>query len=320
MINQTTEQPAVGLIIRTVLLLTLVIVLPGVQWSLFGWLHMVLPLAAFFILGRYGGFTGKRLILTAVALSLVVYLLQKDFELFLFAAGLLLAGYLLFLSAEKQDSPAMSWLKSSLGLSGYWIALITLFSMGSDLSPYAEFVRSIDEGIVEAIDFYRQSSEISSDTKVVLEATLLQMKVIIPLIFPSIIGSFIVVITWITMALGNKLLLRSSGRAPWIKCRNWQLPEKLIWSVIGAGILALLPVHFFRSIGINGLVLLSIVYCFQGLSIAIFFMNKWNVPVLLRSFFYVMMVFQSFGTLLLLIFGIADIWFDFRKLRQVPIQ
>jgi hypothetical protein len=56
------------------------------------------------------------------------------------------------------------------------------------------------------------------------------------------------------------------------------------------------------------------------MAIAVFFMNKWNVPLLLRSFFYVMIVFQSLGTLILLIFGIADIWFDFRKLKQETIN
>ncbi len=47
-----------------------------------------------------------------------------------------------------------------------------------------------------------------------------------------------------------------------------------------------------------------------------FFLDKWNVPIVFRSFFYVMIVFQSFGTALLLVAGIADIWFDFRKLHK----
>jgi uncharacterized protein YybS (DUF2232 family) len=122
------------------------------------------------------------------------------------------------------------------------------------------------------------------------------------------------------MILGNVLLLKTSGNAPWTSCRYWQLPEKVIWLVIGAGLLAMLPIQIIRPIGINSLVLLSIVYCFQGISIAVFFMNKWNVPILLRSFFYVMIIFQSLGTFILLIVGIADIWFDFRKLKQETIH
>ena len=313
--NQVKQQPEIGKIIRTILLASLVIVLPELQWSLFGWLHIFLPLLAFCTLCIYGGYTGKRLLLLTVVLSLIVYLVLDDFDLFVFSSALLLSGAVLFFSAERHDPPALSGLKGSLALAGSWGIIFTVLSFGSDVSAYGQLVNSLDEGIREALVYYRQSADISADTLAMLEATLYQMKIIIPLIMPSILGSFILVITWFTMVLGNIFLLKTSEKAPWVNYRYWQLPEKLIWVVIGTGILALLPIHPLRTIGINSLVLLSTVYCFQGLSITVFFMNKWKVPLLLRSFFYVMIVFQSFGTLILLVFGIVDIWFDFRKLK-----
>lgn len=320
MASQGNEQPNLGRIVRIILFVSLAIMLPAVQWSLFGWSHIFLPLLAFYILATYGGYTGKRLLLTAAALSLVVYLLLRNFELFVFSATMLLAGYVLFASAERHDSPALSGLKSSLALAGGWIAIFTLLSLGSEISAYGQLVLSLDDGINEALNYYRQSNDVSGDTLVMLEATLHRMKVIIPMIMPSVLGSFILFITWLTMVLGNMLLLKTSGNAPWINCRYWKLPEKVIWVVIAAGIFALLPIDFLRPIGINSLVLLSIVYCFQGMSIAIFFMHKWKMPLLLRSFFYIMLIFQSFGTLILLICGIADIWFDFRKLKQETVN
>lgn len=316
MVSQGNQQPKIGRIIRTILLASLVIVLPGLQWSLFGWLHIFLPLVAFYTLGSYGGYTGKRLLVVSVAISLIAYLLLKNFDLFVFSSALLLSGYVLFFSAEHHDSPPLSGLKCSLALAGGWVAIFTVLSFGSEVSAYGQLVSSLDDGIGEALNYYRQSDDISADTLVMLEATLYQMKVIVPLIMPSILGSFILITTWFTMVLGNMLLLKTSGNAPWVSYRYWQLPEKIIWVAIGTGILALLPIQPFRIFGINSLILLSIVYCFQGMSIAVFFMNKWNVPLLLRSFFYVMIIFQSFGTLILLISGIADIWFDFRKLKQ----
>jgi hypothetical protein len=315
-VSQGNQQPKIGRIIRTILLASLVIVLPGLQWSLFGWLHIFLPLVAFYTLGSYGGYTGKRLLVVSVAISLIAYLLLKNFDLFVFSSALLLSGYVLFFSAEHHDSPPLSGLKCSLALAGGWVAIFTVLSFGSEVSAYGQLVSSLDDGIGEALNYYRQSDDISADTLVMLEATLYQMKVIVPLIMPSILGSFILITTWFTMVLGNMLLLKTSGNAPWVSYRYWQLPEKIIWVAIGTGILALLPIQPFRIFGINSLILLSIVYCFQGMSIAVFFMNKWNVPLLLRSFFYVMIIFQSFGTLILLISGIADIWFDFRKLKQ----
>lgn len=320
MSSQENQQPNMGRIISTILLASLVIVLPGLQWSLFGWLHIFLPLVAFFLLGRYGGYTGKRLLVIAVAISFVIYSLINSFDLFIFSFTLLLSGYVLYCSAEQQDTPALSGLKSSLTLAGGWVLILTALSFGSEVSAYEQFLSSLDEGIGEALKYYRASSDISAETLVMLETTLYWMKVYIPLIMPSILGSFVLVITWITMVLGNTILQRTCGKAPWINYQFWQLPEKIIWPVIGAGLLALLPIPLFRITGINILVLLSIVYCFQGLSIAVFFMNKWNVPLLLRSFFYVMVIIQSFGTIVLLVFGIGDIWFDFRKLKQEHIH
>lgn len=316
MVSQGNAQPKIGRIIRAIFIATLVIVLPGVQWSLFGWLHVFLPLLAFYILSNFGEYTGKRLLLVAVGISLLVYLLANNFELFVFSFTLLINGYVLFFSADRHATPALSGLMGAVALATGWGVIFSVLSIGQEVSAYSQLVNSFDEGIQEALTFYRQSNDISADSLVLLEATLSRMKVIVPVIMPSIIGSFILLITWFTMVLGNLLMLKNSGSAPWASYRYWHLPEKLIWLAIITGLITLLPVQPFRTIGINSLILLSIIYCFQGMSIAVYFMHKWRVPLLLRSFFYVMIVFQQFGTLLLLIFGIADIWFDFRKLKQ----
>ncbi len=36
----------------------------------------------------------------------------------------------------------------------------------------------------------------------------------------------------------------------------------------------------------------------------------------MRSFFYVMMIVQTFGTIILLVVGIADVWLDLRKIDK----
>lgn len=165
-------QPKIGRIVRTILLAALITVLPGLQWSLFGWVHIFLPLLAFYLMGSFGGYTGKRLLLVAVATALPVYLLMKNWDLFIFSSTLLLTGYVLFISAERHDPPALSGLKGAFALTMGWIVVLALLSIGSDISAYGQLVRSLDEGIAEAIDFYRQSADISADTLVILESTL----------------------------------------------------------------------------------------------------------------------------------------------------
>lgn len=320
MASQDNQQPKIGGIIRTILLASLAIILPGVQWSLFGWLYIFLPLVSFYTLASYGSFTGKRLLGIAAAIALVAYLLLNNFEFFVFSFALLLSGYVLFVSAEQHDPPAISGLKGSLALAGSWVIIFTALSVGSEVSVYGQFLHSLDEGITEALNYYRQNNDISAETLIMLESTLHWMKVYIPLIMPSILGSFILALTWFTMVLGNILVPKTGGSAPWINYQFWQLPEKIIWLVIASGLLTILPIQLVRTVSLNVLILLSMIYSFQGLSIAVFFMNKWKVPLLLRSFLYVMIIFQSFGTILLLVFGIGDIWFDFRKLKQMEVD
>jgi uncharacterized protein YybS (DUF2232 family) len=313
--SQGYEQPEIRGIIVAILLASLALVLPGIQWSLFGWLYMLLPLIAFFIFCRFGGHTGKKLLLTAAIISLVANLLLGSFDLFLFSCAMLIPGFVLHQSAKRGEAPSLSGLKGSLAFVGGWLIVVFIAAAGSEVSVYDQMLQTLDQVLTESLEHYRRSGDISVETLVVIEATISQMKVIIPAIMPGILGSIILLVTWMTMAVGNILVEKSCGFSAWPSFHQWQLPEKLIWTVIVTGALILIPVEPLPKIGVNCILLLIIIYCFQGFSITVFFMNKWKVPHLLRSFFYVMIVFQSLGTIILLLFGIVDIWVDFRKLK-----
>lgn len=314
MATQDSEQPEIGIIIKTILLTTAVIVLPGLGWSFLGWSQIFLPLLSFLVLGRFGGHTGKRLLLSATILALGVFVALGQVEQFLFSSALLFSGFILFHSAERHESPAFSGLKTAVSLAAGWLLITAVLSAGAEVSLYGQLLKTIDRSIVETVEFYRQSDGVTSESMVMLETTLYRMQLLIPMIMPAILGSMVLMITWLTMVIGNTIRMKRFDSSSWISYRYWQLPEKLIWAVIIMGVLTVLPTGL-RIVGINSLILLSIVYCFQGLSILVFFMNKWNVPLLLRSFLYVMIIFQSLGTLILLFAGIADIWLDFRKLK-----
>lgn len=309
------DKPGISRILNTILIIALILVLPGIQWSYFGWLHILIPLLSFFLLSRYGFHLGNRLLLTALALAFVIFLIMQRVDFFFLSLSLLPVGYVLVHAVNHKDSPAMSGLKGALTLAGCWFIAFAGLSIGSEVSFYTQLINTLDTGISEALHYYRTSTTVSSETLMLLESTLLQMKIIVPIIMPAMLGSFILFITWFTMVAGNKLIEKICGKAPWEQYSHWQLPDKLIWIIILFGVLALVSTYPLRKIGVNGLILSAIVYCFQGLSIGVFFMQKWNIPTVFRVFFYVMIVFQSFGTVLLLFLGIADIWFNFRKLH-----
>jgi len=314
-VNQA-QQP-ISKVFQAILLTGLVVTLPVVEWAVFGWFHILLPLLAFYQLGKFGTYTGKKILLIAAGLSSLVFAYYQNFHLLVFSLAMLVAGYILHTSYRKGDSPAISGLKGFAALATCWFGIFVFSSLGSDTNSYLQLIGTLDEGITEALDYYRKSSEISAESLVILETTLYQMKSLVPMIMPAILGCMMLFVVWLTMVAGSRATRNMQLQNPWGHYRFWQLPEKLIWLVILAGALTLLPVPILKGAGINGLIMLSVIYTFQGLSITVYFMHKWNVPILLRSFLYVMVFLQSFGTVVLLICGIADIWFDFRKMKNV---
>ena len=210
MASQGYQQPEIKSILLIVLLVSLALVLPGLQWSLFGWLYILLPLFAFFLFGRFGSYTGKKLLLTAAAISLVANLLLGSFDLFLFSSAMLLPGFVLYRSAKRGELPSLSGLKGCLSLAGAWLIAVAFAAAGSEISVYSQMLHTLDQALTEGLEQYRQSDGISAETLVVIEATISQMKVVIPAIMPGILGSIVLFVTWTTMILGNILLKKTS--------------------------------------------------------------------------------------------------------------
>lgn len=315
MTNQVNVGPELGKILQNILLYALVALLPGLDWSIFGWLHGILPLLTFFYLYRYGMYVGNRLVLSGSVIALTGALFLQALEPMLISLSLIPTGYVLAHAAIRRDAPALAGMKGVVTLGCCLLGLIGLFTLTREAAPYTVFLSSIDQGITESLEYYRQSGSVASEALMMLETTFYQMKIILPLIMPAILTGLVLITVWFSMVVGNKIMYKVSGESPWPKYQIWQLPERLIWVVIAGAVLAMLPLSSIKIFGINILILISIIYCFQGLAIFSYFLHKWNVPIVLRSFLYVIVVFQSFGTILLLGVGLSDVWLDLRKLK-----
>lgn len=314
-VDQVTPQPNVRRILGNIFFIFAAITLPGMAWSLFGWVHILLPLIVFTYLNKYGVNIGSRFILAGAALALLGGVLSQAIDIPFFSFSMLPAGYLLARSGMQGDTPAYSGLKGMAVLAACWALLIAGIGAITGASLYGSLIETLNSGIDETLVHYQQNETLAPDAMMMLETTLQQMKVIVPIIMPAIFSCSALLTTLVTMVLGNRLVSRFCNREVWPQFRFWQLPDRLIWLGIVSAVLTVLLPGTIRNIAINLLILLSLTYSFQGFAVCVFFMNKWGVPALLRSFIYVMIAFQSFGTLLLLITGIADIWFDFRKLN-----
>jgi uncharacterized protein YybS (DUF2232 family) len=96
---------------------------------------------------------------------------------------------------------------------------------------------------------------------------------------------------------------------------RWHAPEFMVWGVIASGFTLFLSIPGVELIAINGLIVMLAIYVFHGLSILLFFLNKYRVPSWLRFGIYFLIFFQQIFLVVLALAGLFDQWIDFRKLH-----
>jgi hypothetical protein len=68
---------------------------------------------------------------------------------------------------------------------------------------------------------------------------------------------------------------------------------------------------------LNILIVLAAVYFFQGLAVASFFFRSRLSPLMRMAGYLIFFIFLQVGLVVLMAAGIADFWFDFRKLKKI---
>lgn len=303
--------------LQHVLLVTAVILLPGLLGTIFGWVHGLLPLLVFSYLRLYGKNRGKKYLLYGGLLACAAGLIFHIVEELFFSLTLVPVGFILAESVDNGDAIHLAGIKGSVTLAASWLLVTIILTFGMEQHPYSLLLESLSQGMDEAIGYYKTSSSVPAETIYLLEQTFAQIKVLIPKVMPGILTCLTLLVTWFTMVAGNRLLYKKTGSGPWPEYRFWKLPERLIWAPIVSGVLVLLPMEPGRTIGMNILMVSGLLYCFQGLAIMGFYFYKWSVPVFVRALIYAILFFQSFGAVFLAVLGVIDVWADLRRLNKV---
>jgi uncharacterized protein YybS (DUF2232 family) len=83
--------------------------------------------------------------------------------------------------------------------------------------------------------------------------------------------------------------------------------------VIGCALALFIPVTAMRIIGSNGLLILMMIYFFQGIAIVSFYFDKKRFPRFIRFFLYALIALQQLILLVVIGLGFFDMWVNFRR-------
>ncbi len=215
----------------------------------------------------------------------------------------------------------------SMGMGSGWsiektiaVPVLAIFLLGSLLAHVA--LRDGDMGVATRLERSIQAAistmvqELGPDAPEsrALEESLTTAVPLMVRVIPGLVFSSLLVISWLNILAARRYCLMHNVEWPqWPAWSMWRAPEPLVWAVIGSGIALLLPVGALKVVALNLLLVLGTVYLFQGLSLTVFYLEKWNLPVFLRAVIFVIILLQQFVTLGVMLLGFFDTWFDFRK-------
>ncbi len=194
---------------------------------------------------------------------------------------------------------------------------ILFWSFKKGMGP-GQFLSSYITQQFEYISELYKNEGISADKLLTIKEYGNSLAQVAALIYPSIMFLGCGVTVWLNVLLCHHLFQRSLDLTQESSdLHTWSSPEVLIWPYIGAGFSLFLFSGVIKLISINLFIVLCGIYAFQGFNILSFYLNKYRIQNLLKGLIYFFVFFQQICWILLLIAGLFDQWFNFRRLPGV---
>ena len=128
-------------------------------------------------------------------------------------------------------------------------------------------------------------------------------------LMPAITAAAFAFIFWVNLLIVARIDKR-------LDLKNWRTPDIVVALFILAGICTLLSNPVVQTLGINLLILVSISYFFQGLSIVAYYLGEHQWSHLMRWAIYLLILSQFYIMMMTAALGLFDTWFYFRKRIQ----
>ncbi len=193
------------------------------------------------------------------------------------------------------------------------VLIMLMYSASKDASLWDLTLQYLTANLELTIALYRKLGVPAENIRPIIDSKEVIVRTFL-FVIPSIWCVVAIVAAWINILAGRKLLVANGFYFPDFGPLNrWKAPDKLIWMLIVSGVMLAIPVTAFKFTGLNGVIVILTIYFIQGIAIVSFFFEKKGFPIMLRVFFYLMLL--NHAVLFLVIgLGLFDLWANFRKL------
>jgi uncharacterized protein YybS (DUF2232 family) len=134
-------------------------------------------------------------------------------------------------------------------------------------------------------------------------------------LLPGLMVTNMALVAWLNIVLSRQLAFLLAWGEPEPPLYHWVAPEWLIFVLLGAGFLLLVPVTGARLVGLNLLMVVAVLYFCQGVAVVANWFHRLGLPRPLRIVGYPLLFLNPFFFLIITL-GLMDLWLDFRRLHR----
>ncbi len=196
------------------------------------------------------------------------------------------------------------------------LAFLFYIALSKDMGPLEMMLNYLRDHLQVTIEAYKEMG-VSQEKAVEFEAFGKAFVDTIAKIYPSlmIVGTGFAV--WLNIVMARPLFRLGKLEYPdHFLMDRWQTPDHLVWGVIASGFALFLLSGGIQLFAVNALIIMMAIYFFHGLSIVLFFLNKYHVPPWIRVGIYILIMVQQLFLGVLALAGLFDQWIDFRKIHR----
>ncbi len=200
----------------------------------------------------------------------------------------------------------------------YYTNIYLFSNLSHYLNKYARII------LIKIINIYKQMG-ISDALINKFKPQLIVMLKDMFLLAPSIMVIFLWFSLWFSFIMLKNRITKDKDNSSFFRndedLLNWKASDFLIIGLLISLVIIIFANGLYKFIGYNIIIVLASIFFVQGLTILAFYFKKNNVNKILRFFAYALIfLFSNPFLIFIVMLGIFDEWFDFRKVNSINIK
>jgi uncharacterized protein YybS (DUF2232 family) len=192
---------------------------------------------------------------------------------------------------------------------------IIVYSTVSGINLQQLITAEIKSSLSQAVALYEKGG-VTGEELELLKRSMSTAAELLQRLYPALATAMLIIIAVCNLALVKKTTARTAANFAIGEFSTFRNPDLLVWVLIATGFSMLLPMSQISTPALNLLLIIIMLYSFQGMAVITALITKHSVPALVRILLYAILIIQPYLLALVACIGLFDLWADFRSPKK----